>query len=241
MSTAVAAERLPEPALAPDTAPAGRGRERHLEIVATRAQRRARPKLVYAIVAVSAIGAVLLGQLLISIFISDGAYDIVHLTQQQTAYQRQQAALNEQLEVAASTQNLVNKAESLGMVSGGSPLFINLSTGAVSGAPSSAQRSLLGSAGNMVANSLLPDATLAQQQAAAAQAAAQQVAEQQAAQAAAQLATDDQSGIVTAQSPASSASTPTATASPTPGASSTPTPSPSVASNPATLPSPVTR
>lgn len=236
MSTATAARPLRHTVAAtPD-----RARERHLEIVASTAQRRARPKLVYAVVAVSAIGAVLLGQLLISIFISDGAYDIVNLTQQQTAAQRQKDALAEQLQIASSTQNLVNKAQSLGMVSGGSPMFINLGSGAVSGAPSSTQRSVLGSAGNMVANSLLPDATLAQQRAAA-EAAAQQAAAAQAAQAAAQLATDDQSGIVTDQSPASTTTAPTATASPSPGASSTPAPSPSVASNPATLPSPVTR
>ena len=133
---------------------------RHLEVAPTRAQRRARPRLLPAIATISGIGVILLAQLLLSIVLADGAYTIAGLQTAQRDLQRQEQALTEQLEVLSSTQNLTANAENLGMIASGNPVFLDLSTGAVSGNPTPAGGSLTGSSGNQIGNSLLTGATL---------------------------------------------------------------------------------
>jgi hypothetical protein len=113
-----------------------------------------------AIVTVSGIGVILLAQLLLSIVLADGAYTIAGLQTQQRDLQRQEQALTENLEVLSSTQNLIANAEHLGMVASGNPVFLDLSTGAVSGNPTPAGGSLTGSSGNQINNSLLTGSTL---------------------------------------------------------------------------------
>ena len=49
---------------------------RHLEVVPSRAQRRARPRMLPALVTIGGIAVILLAQLLLSIVIADGAYQI---------------------------------------------------------------------------------------------------------------------------------------------------------------------
>jgi cell division protein FtsB len=148
---------LPLAAPRPARSPAPR---RHLEVAPTRAQRRARPRVLPAIVTISGIGAILLAQLLLSIVLADGAYTIAELQAEQRDLQRQEQALTEQLEVLSSTQNLIANAEHLGMVASGNPVFLDLSSGSVSGNPTPAGGSLTGSSGNQVGNSLLTGATL---------------------------------------------------------------------------------
>jgi hypothetical protein len=133
---------------------------RHLEVAPTRAQRRARPRILPAIVTIAGIGIILLAQLLLSIVLADGAYSIANLQTQQRDLERQEQALTEQLEVLSSTQNLIANAENLGMIASGNPVFLDLSTGAVSGNPTPAGGSLTGSRGNQIGNSLLTGATL---------------------------------------------------------------------------------
>jgi hypothetical protein len=108
----------------------------------------------------SGIGVILLAQLLLSIVLADGAYTISDLQGAQRDLQRQEQALTEQLEVLSSTQNLTANAEHLGMVASGNPVFLDLSTGAVSGNPTPAGGSLTGSSGNQIGNSLLIGSTL---------------------------------------------------------------------------------
>jgi hypothetical protein len=134
--------------------------ERHLEVAPTRAQRRARPRLLPAIVTMGGIGAILLAQLLLSIVLADGAYRIADLQRDQRSLQREEQALAEQLEVLSSTQNLTANAEHLGMIASGNPVFLDLSTGAVSGNPTPAGGSLTGATGNQIGNSLLSGSTL---------------------------------------------------------------------------------
>lgn len=131
----------------------------HLE-VAPRPSRRARPKLLPAVVTIAGIGAILLAQLLLSIVLADGAYTIAGLQTQQRDLQRQEQALTEDLEVLSSTQNLIANAEHLGMVASGNPVFLDVSTGAVTGTPTPAGGSLTGSNGNQIGNSLLVGSTL---------------------------------------------------------------------------------
>lgn len=154
MSAAVAYAR-PRPEVAP--------RPRHIEIVTTRSQRRARPKSFYAVVAVASVFALLLAQLLLSILLSDGAYQISSLQNEQKQLARTEQALMEELDLLASPQNLATKAEALGMVLGtNAPVFLSLSDGTVTGQPSPAAGTAgaIGATGGLVANALLPDPTL---------------------------------------------------------------------------------
>ena len=133
---------------------------RHIEIAPSRQQRRARPKAAYAIVTVASLFVIFAAQLLLSIVVSDGAYQIENLQGQQKELIRSQEALTEKLDLSASTQSLAANAAHLGMVPGSNPLFLDLATGAVSGAPGSVDRAGCGGACNLVANSLLAGAPL---------------------------------------------------------------------------------
>src|SRR5690554_3368795 len=110
---------------APDT--------RHIEIVTTRSQRRARPRLVFSLVIIAGLFAVLASQLLLSIALADGAYQISALQTQEKKLTRAQQAVTEQLNVLESPQNLASRAESLGLVSNNSAVYLDLATGAVMG------------------------------------------------------------------------------------------------------------
>jgi len=147
-------------ALAPRPAPASTPRTRpHIEVAPTRAQRRARPRLVPAIVTVAGIGVVLLAHLLLSIVLADGAYQISALQTEQRDLLRDQQALSERLETLGSTQNLIANASALGMVASGNPLFLNADTGTVSGSASAPGAGLAGWK-NLVGNSLLDGSTV---------------------------------------------------------------------------------
>lgn len=108
---------------------------RRLDVVPTRHQRRARPKSFYALVTVSGLFAILITQLLLSIVVSDGAYQISALQQEQKELSRDHQALLEQLHVLESPQHLAANAEQLGMVTNSSTAYLRLSDGAVLGSP----------------------------------------------------------------------------------------------------------
>jgi hypothetical protein len=133
---------------------------RHIEIVSTRSQKRARPRVVYALVAVAGLFVILMAQLLLSIWLSNGAYQISALQQTQRELSRDQQTLNESLNVLQSPQNLAGRATDLGMVlNTGSQGFLSL-TGGVSRAPSAAtaDSTVPTAAANLTPNSLItPD------------------------------------------------------------------------------------
>lgn len=131
---------------------------RHIEIVTTRSQRKARPKSFYAMVSVSTVFGLLIAQLLLSIVLSDGAYQISSLQAEQKQLLRAEESLAEQLDLLASPQSLAIKAESLGMVIGSNaPAFLNLSDGSLTGSPVAASGStgLVIMNGGLVAHFLL--------------------------------------------------------------------------------------
>jgi hypothetical protein len=146
---------LARPMRRPASAPAPQPR-RHLEIAPSRAQRRARPRLAHAVVTIAGIGVILLVQLLLSIVLADGAYQISALQTDQRELLREEQALNEQLELLGSTQNLTANADALGMVASGNPLFLDVATGGVSGAGSKGVKL----PDNLVGNSLLDGSTV---------------------------------------------------------------------------------
>ena len=134
---------------------------RHIEIVTTRAQRKARPKSFYAVVTVASVFGLFLGQLMLSILLSDGAYQISTLQAEQKQLSRTEQALSEQLDLLASPQSLATRAESLGMVVGtNAPTFLRLSDGSLIGTPvaASGYAGALGEDGGHVANFLLTSA-----------------------------------------------------------------------------------
>jgi hypothetical protein len=150
--------------LRPDVAErAGAGAERHIQIVAP--SKHARPRVVYALSAVACVGAIVVAQLLLSVGISQGAYEISALRASQVELGRTADSVSEDLIRVSSPQSLAANAEALGMVSNSTPAYLRLSDGAVLGAPTSAAGDQPGAA-SLVPNSLLTDVPLVTQQAA---------------------------------------------------------------------------
>jgi hypothetical protein len=150
---------------------------RHIEIVSSRSQRRARPRMVYAAVTVAGLFAILIAQLLLSIAVSDGAYRIAALQGVQRELSRDQQTLTEQLHILQSPQHLAANAQALGMVANTSTAFMRLADGAVLGtavAATASGGSVIGADGALlVPDALLKDVPLAAQPAVTDQAAGQ--------------------------------------------------------------------
>lgn len=161
MSTNLA---LVDPAVVPsrDPRPDRQHRPELVEVTPTAAQRRARPRIGYAVVAVAALGILLLAQLGISMVLSQGAYTLNSLSAEQTNLSRTQQSLSEQLRVLDSPQNLARNAQSLGMIANSTPVYLDPKTGRVYGTPTPAKPDeATASTENQVPNSLLNDVPLA--------------------------------------------------------------------------------
>jgi hypothetical protein len=131
-----------------------------VQIVTTRAQRRARPKLVYALGAIAIIFAIFLAQLLITIALSGGAYTITDLQSTGQALGRTASSLNEKLDTLGSSQNLQANALALGMVNSSQAAFLRLSNGSVLGTATAAGSATLPSAGQNGSTDSVPNSLL---------------------------------------------------------------------------------
>ncbi|WP_242091126.1 hypothetical protein [Curtobacterium sp. DN_7.5] len=141
--------------------PARQDRPELVEVAPSTAQRRARPRIAYAVVAVSALGVLLLAQLGISMVLSQGAYTLNSLDAQQTKLARTQQSLSEELRVLDSPQNLARNAQGLGMIANSTPVYLDPKTGRVYGTPTPAKADEgTASTQNLVPNSLLQDVPL---------------------------------------------------------------------------------
>lgn len=197
---------------------------RRIEIVTSRAQRRARPRLAYALVAIGGLLGIFLAQLMLSIALSNGAYEISTLLVEKRDLGRVEGSLNEQIELVGSTQNLAANAEKLGMVGTSAPAFLRLSDGAVIGSAVAATKATTNSI--VVANSLLAGVALVEDPSTVV---ATPAAE---AEPAASTPTETDTGTgATVNATSGSAAT---------GASTTGTTAPSLTSTSGALPSPVT-
>ncbi len=134
---------------------------RHIEVVPTREQRRARPRIVYALASVVGVFGIFLAQLALSIVLQQGAYQLSALEAEQKDLDRTEQALIEQLYALESSQQLAASAEEMGMVIGPIPPVLSLADGSVAGTASAAGAGagLVGAAGNLVPNSLMVDQT----------------------------------------------------------------------------------
>jgi len=127
---------------------------RRFQIVSTGKRRQSRPRIFYALTAIAGVSAIIVAQLLLSVGISQGAYEISTLQSSQVELGRTTASVSEDLVRVQSPQSLAANAEALGMVSNSNPAYLRLSDGAVQGAPSSATGSQAGAA-SLVPNALL--------------------------------------------------------------------------------------
>jgi hypothetical protein len=135
---------------------------RRVRIVTTRAQRRARPKLVYALGATAIIFAIFLAQLLITIALSSGAYQISGLQAVQQNLGRTASALGERLDTLGSSQNLAANARALGMVGSSRSAFLRLSDGAVLGSAAPAGRASISASAIAALETSVPNSLLNQ-------------------------------------------------------------------------------
>ena len=109
-----------------------------LTVVPAREARRARPRLSYALWTVGGVGLILIAQLLSSVALSHGAYEVADLKTRITELGWQKESLGEQLETLSSPQYVATAAQELGMVINSSPAYLRLSDGAVLGQPGQA-------------------------------------------------------------------------------------------------------
>lgn len=146
--TALPARSLPEPRpIAPKP-------QRRLTPAPEPGQRRAKPRLVYAIVALGGVAVIVIAQLLLSIAVAQGAYEIDGYQVRQAALAREEQKLSEDLDRVQSPQYLAMNAEALGMVPNTSPVYLRLSDSAVLGEPTPAHGGAAASA-PLVPNALL--------------------------------------------------------------------------------------
>jgi cell division protein FtsL len=129
------------PAIAtrPSVAPVRRQPARRpLRAVPASDARKARPKLAYALWTVGGVAAIFIAQLLLSVALSHGAYEISGLRSQITELGYQKESLGEELETLSSPQYVATAAQELGMVVNSTPAYLRLSDGAVLGQPGEA-------------------------------------------------------------------------------------------------------
>ncbi|KQM83732.1 hypothetical protein [Agromyces sp. Leaf222] len=126
---------------------------------------RPKPRLAYAIIAVGGVVAIALAQLLLSIAVTQGAYEIDGYELSQAKLSRQQQTLAEDLDRVQSPQYLARNAEALGMVPNTNPVFLRLSDGAVLGQPAAAGGGAAASAA-LVPNALISGVPLVTEQSA---------------------------------------------------------------------------
>ncbi|MEO6201066.1 MAG: hypothetical protein ABIX44_07870 [Cryobacterium sp.] len=138
--------------------PVAPAERRHIEAVLPRDQRKARPRIIYALTASAGMAAIVIAQLLLSVGISQGAYEISTLQASQVELGRTAESLSEDLVKVSSPQNLAANAAALGMVSNSNPAYLRLSDGAVLGAPGAAAGTPEARSG---AAGLVPNALLA--------------------------------------------------------------------------------
>ncbi|TAM69078.1 MAG: hypothetical protein EPN48_09445 [Microbacteriaceae bacterium] len=136
-------------------------RRPHLEAISTRTRRRAKPRLFYAAVTVATVLAIVVTQLLLSIGVSQAAYQLGALNSANSSLQRSLQSASEVVNKLSSPQNLAANANALGMVSNGTPVYLRLSDGAVLGSPAPASAAVTGRSGNLVPNALLASVPLA--------------------------------------------------------------------------------
>jgi hypothetical protein len=155
--TALPAQSAPAPRRTPAPKP-----ERRLR-PAPEPGGRAKPRLAYAIIALGGVAVIVVVQLLLSIAVAQGAYEIDSYQVQQATLAREEQKLAEDLDRVESPQFLAANAEALGMVPNANPVYLRLSDGAVLGEPTAATGGAAASA-PLVPNALISGVPLVTEQ-----------------------------------------------------------------------------
>ena len=125
-----------------------------------RSSAKPRPRIFYAIVTVAVVIGIILSQILLSVAVSAGAYEISDLKAQQKDLSRTYTQVSQNLAEVSSPQHVAASAEALGMVTSNTTAYLRLSTSKVAGQarPATASGALLrGANGSLVQNILLTD------------------------------------------------------------------------------------
>lgn len=139
-------------ALEPGVVPGAR--RARLQIVPRVFQRGAHSRVFMATTTLGTLGVILAAQLILSIFTSQGAYEVSSLELEQRDLMRVERVLSQNVEKLASPQNLAENAAKLGMAVNATPSYLRLSDGAVLGEVITRTQA---AAANTVANELLTD------------------------------------------------------------------------------------
>ena len=115
-------------------------------------------------IALGGVAVIVVAQLLLSIAVAQGAYEIDAYQVQQAELAREQQKLSEDLDRVESPQYLARNAEALGMVPNADPVYLRLSDGAVLGEPTPATGGAVASA-PLVPNALIDGVPLVTEQA----------------------------------------------------------------------------
>jgi hypothetical protein len=117
------------------------------------------------VVALVSIGIIAMVQLLLSIAMTQGAYELDAQLLKQAELRREEQKLSDDLDRLESPQFLAANAEALGMVPNSDPVYLRLSDGAVLGEPTAAAGGGVSSA-PLVPNALIDGVPLVTEQAA---------------------------------------------------------------------------
>jgi hypothetical protein len=140
---------------------------RALRAVSSSAGRKRSPKIFFAFVTVVTIFIIIVAQILLSISLQSGAYEIAGLQREVKSLGRTYQSATQDLSQMTSPQNVSQKAEALGMVGNTDPVYLRLSDSGVTGVASAAAAGeTLVAGGNLVPNEMLDNAMAAEQRAA---------------------------------------------------------------------------
>lgn len=109
--------------------------ERRRFVALPRLAPRRGPKIAHGVVALAGLIAIVIAQLVLSVALSEGAYELRSLQLEQSQVERTEQNLREQVSTLESPQHLAVSAEALGMENGEQRQFIELATGEVSTGP----------------------------------------------------------------------------------------------------------
>jgi hypothetical protein len=129
-------------------------------LVGTSPTAKRRPRILYAAAMVGVVVAIIVGQIVLSVSVSSGAYEIQNLQQQNKELSRTFADSSQKLDSASAPQHVAALAEGLGMVTSNSPAYLKLSDSSVLGQPHPATgngKLLSGAHASLVQNILLTD------------------------------------------------------------------------------------
>lgn len=147
--SAIRSLAIPLPKITPD------GDKRHLKPVETAHGRKPRKSpLFLSIVGVIGVLAILTAQLWLNLSVSGGAYEISELAYEQRELSRSERALQLEVDMLSSPQNLAVEAVSLGMVQNLRPAYLELETNKIIG---SITQTTVAAKANLIGNSALAE------------------------------------------------------------------------------------